>query len=154
MTATKGVLKSFIKIFEKHLPRSWWLRIYSFTKNEVSHRCSSRILVAPSAGSFKDSHFQASFVAPKLLWYGLPPLFPFLDLPHIMPHPPINIVILSIPYPFFNILTIPSPPFINLGVGVGGRAGQGSDCASDVPHVKFWYIFDTILLHLCCAKLW
>ena len=39
------------------------LRIHSFPKNDVIHRCSTRTLVAPSAGSFKDSHFQVpSFV--------------------------------------------------------------------------------------------
>ena len=37
--------------------------IYSSTKNEVIQRCSSSILIAPSAGRFTDSHFQfGSFV--------------------------------------------------------------------------------------------
>ena len=44
-----------LKIFLKNCR----LGVYSFTKNEVIHRCSTRILVPPSAGSFTDSHFQA-----------------------------------------------------------------------------------------------
>ena len=42
---------------------SYRLGTYSFTKNEVIHRCSSRILVTRSAGTFTDFHFQVkSFV--------------------------------------------------------------------------------------------
>ena len=42
---------------------SYMLGIYSFTKNEVIHRCSSKIFVAPSPGNFSDSYLQVgSFV--------------------------------------------------------------------------------------------
>ena len=43
------------------------LGIGSFTKNEVIHRFSSRILVALSAGSFTDSHFQVGSFVKHLL---------------------------------------------------------------------------------------
>ena len=56
-------------------------------------------------------------MGPKLLWNGLPPKF--LDLPLIMPYPPIDIEIFSTPSPtLFNILKTPYPPFVN-----GGRGG-------------------------------
>ena len=71
----KGVVKSFID-------RDLWktsvkeliflgcrLGIYSFTKNEVIRRCSSWILVAPSAGSFTDSNFQVGSFVKHLLWH-------------------------------------------------------------------------------------
>ena len=65
---------------------SFRLRICSFTKNEGIHRCPSRILVAYSAGSFTDSHFQVWSFVKHLLWHQnkitlewtIPP---FLDLP-------------------------------------------------------------------------
>ena len=75
--------------------------MYSFTKNEVIHRCSSRILVAPSAGSFTDSHFQVRRFVKHLsrhqnyfdMDYPLSPSF--LELPSIMPYRPTTIEIFS-----------------------------------------------------------
>ena len=93
---------------------SFRLGIYSFIKNEVIHMCSSRILVALSAGSFKDSHFQVpSFVKHLLLHqncFGVD-YPPFLDLPPppphpIMPYPPINIEIFSAPPLFRGVQTM------------------------------------------------
>ena len=93
----KGVLKIFHQSLWKTPVKeliflSFRQRICSFIFTaEIIHSCSSRILVAPSAGSFTDSYFQifnfwwASFVAPKLLWDGLPP---FLDQPPPPPPPP------------------------------------------------------------------
>ena len=47
------------------------LGIYSFTKNEIIHRCSSKILVAPFFGSFTDSHFQVGSFVKHLLWHQI-----------------------------------------------------------------------------------
>ena len=85
----------FIKFFHQNLWKTP-------TKNDVIHRCSSRFSIAPSAGSFTDSHFQIRCFFKHLLWhqnyfgmdYTPPP--PFLDL---SPHSP----------PLFNILKTPYP---------------------------------------------
>ena len=100
----KGVLKIFHQNLwktpvKKLIFVSCRLGIYSFTKNEVIHRYSSRILVAPSSDSFTDSHFQVgSFVKHlfcgtkiTLIWATLPPP-PYA-------YPPINIEIFSTPPP-------------------------------------------------------
>ena len=39
-----------------------------YKKKKVNHRCSSRILVAPSAGSLKDSNIQVGSFVKHLLW--------------------------------------------------------------------------------------
>ena len=71
----KGVVKSFIdrdlwKTSVKELIFSGCrLGIYSFTKNEVIHRCSLWVLVAPSAGCFTDSNFQVGSFVKHLLWH-------------------------------------------------------------------------------------
>ena len=48
---------------------SFMLGIYSFTKNEVIHGYSSRILAAPSAGCFTDSQFQVPSFVKHILWH-------------------------------------------------------------------------------------
>ena len=83
---------------------SFRLGIYSFTKNEVIHRHSSRILVASSAGSFTHSHFQVSSFVKNLLWhqnyFGVD--YPFRSThPHIMPYPTVNIKIFSTASPHY-----------------------------------------------------
>ena len=109
------------------------LKTYSFTKNEAIHWCSSRILVAPSAGCFTDSHFQVGSFAKHLLWhqnyFGMD--YPsFLDLPLHFALPPINTEIFSTPFPplFSNLKTAYPTPFVNRGVGVG-----------EVGVVKLWF---------------
>ena len=77
--------KSFTKIFEKHLWRSWFwscrLGFYIFIKNKFIHRFLCRSLVALSAGSFAKSHFQVWSFVKHLLWhqnyFGMdyPPIF-------------------------------------------------------------------------------
>ena len=92
------------------------LGIYSFTKGEVIHRCFSRVLVAPSAGSFTGCHFQVPSFVKKLLWHKIyfgmdyPPPTPHPP-PPIMPYSPINIEIFSTPLPLFSILKTPYPAF-------------------------------------------
>ena len=89
------------------------LGIYSFTKNKVIRRCFLRIFGCTLRWQLYRQPF-SNFVAPKLLWNGLPPL-PFLDLippPFIMLYPPIRPLILkffSSP-PLFSILKTPYPP--------------------------------------------
>ena len=51
------------------ITRTLMVGIYCFTKNEVIHRCFSRNLIAPSAGSFTDSHFHVVSFAKHLLLY-------------------------------------------------------------------------------------
>ena len=84
---------------------SFRLGIYSFTKNEIIHRHSSRILVASSAGSFTHSHFQVSSFVKNLLWhqnyFGVD--YPFRSThPHIMPYPTVNIKIFSTASPIIE----------------------------------------------------
>ena len=96
------------------------LGIYSFTKNEVTHRCSSRILVALSSDSFSDSHFQVGSFVKRLLGTKItltqttPSIFKSTLPPSNVPYPPINIEFFSGPPPFppqlFNIRKTPYPP--------------------------------------------
>ena len=91
------------------------LGIYSFTKKEVIHRGSLRILVAPSAGSFTDSHFKDPSFVKHLLWhqnyFGVdypPPIFRSTPRPNLPyhPHPIIQ------GCPIFSILKTPYCPFV------------------------------------------
>ena len=70
--------KCVLKIFHQNLGKtpvkkliflSCRQGIYSFTKNKVIHRCSSRILITPSSDSFTDSHFQVGSFVKHLLWH-------------------------------------------------------------------------------------
>ena len=109
---------------KKHLQRSWFffsyrLGIPSFKKNEVISRCFSRILVAPSVGSFTDSHFE-NFVK-HLLWhqnyFGMDYSPQYLDLRHpIMPYPPIYINFFSTPLPIIQYFEDSIPPIYKGGV--------------------------------------
>ena len=88
--------KTSVKIFS-----SSRLRIYSFTKNEVILRCSSKILVPPSAGSFTVSHIQIGKLVKHLSWHqnyrlDFPVIFRSTLLPPIMPYPLIYIKIFSV----------------------------------------------------------
>ena len=65
--------------------------IYSFTKNELIHRCSPRILVAHSAGSFTESHFQVQVLLSIFCGTKRCLLFSILKTPHPPP-----------PHPFLN----------------------------------------------------
>ena len=70
----KGALKIFCQnLWETTVKEliflSWRLGIYSFTKNEVIHWCSSMILVAASAGSFTGSNFRVASFIKHLLWH-------------------------------------------------------------------------------------
>ena len=75
MAATaKGVLKPFHQNLgktpvKKLIFLNCRLEIYSFTKTKVIHRCSSRILDAPSFEGFTDSHFQVGSFIKHLLWH-------------------------------------------------------------------------------------
>ena len=71
-------LKSFIRIFEKHLRRSWFfLQLQARNLQLWKKRGNSQVfLVAPFAGSFTRLPLSSSFLPPKLLWNRLipPPL--------------------------------------------------------------------------------
>ena len=101
------ILISSIKCHAKNLG------IYSFTKNEVIHRCSSRILIAPSAGSFTDSHFQVgSFLT---IFCGTKTTLEWTTSP-IMPCPhPLFIEIFSRPPSIIQYFEDSIPPFVNRG---------------------------------------
>ena len=94
-------LKSFIRIFEKHLRRSWFfLQLQARNLQLWKKRGNSQVfLVAPFAGSFTRLPLSSSFLPPKLLWNRLippPPKKKYLPPPLcLMPYPPINIEMFS-----------------------------------------------------------